>query len=138
MQFKLPVSQKTVKLVDGKYEAGSGADYLLVTMADPIAFGDINGDGLADAALILGENTGGSGVFESLVVVFNQGGVPTQWADIQIGDRVKVNSLAIQGQQVVMQMLVSGPNDPMCCPSLAETRTYSLTKGGLFLSRTAP
>ncbi len=39
MQFKLPVSQKTVKLVDGKYEAGSGADYLLVTMCWPDCIG---------------------------------------------------------------------------------------------------
>lgn len=135
MEFKLPVSQKTVRLVNGKYEAGSGADYLLATMlADPIALGDINGDGLADAAVILGENTGGSGVFESLVVVLNQGGVPAQWADTRLGDRVKVNSMAIQGQQVVMNLLVSGPNDPMCCPSLAETQAYRLTKGGLFLT----
>ncbi len=134
MEFKLPVNQKTVRLVDGRYEAGSGADYLLVTMADPIAFGDMNGDGLADAALILGENMGGSGVFESLVVVLNQGGVPTQWADTQIGDRVKVNTIAIQDQQVRMDMLVPGPNDPMCCPSLAETQTYRLTKGGLFMT----
>jgi hypothetical protein len=133
MEFKLPVSQKMVRLVDGRYEAGSGADYLLVTMADPIAFGDMNGDGLADAALILGENMGGSGVFESLVVVLNQGGVPTQWADMPIGDRVKVNAMAIQNQQVVMEMLVPGPNDPLCCPSLAATQTYRLTKGGLFL-----
>jgi hypothetical protein len=134
MEFNLPVSQKTVRLVDGKYEAGSGADYLLVSVAGPLAFGDMNGDGLADAALILGENMGGSGVFESLVVVFNQGGVPTQWAAAKIGDRVKVNALAIHGPQVVMDLLVPGPNDPMCCPSLAETQTYRLTKGGLFLT----
>ncbi len=97
--------------------------------------GDINGDGLADAAVVLGENMGGSGVFESLVVVLNQGGIPTQSADTQIGDRVKVNMIAIQRQQVVIGMLVPGPNDPMCCPSLAETHTYRLTKGGLFLTR---
>lgn len=136
MEFKLPVSQKTVKLVNGRYEAGSGADYLLVTMlADPIAFGDMNGDGLADAALVLGENMGGSGVFESLVVVFNQGGIPTQAAATQIGDRVKVNMMAIQKQKVVVGMLVPGPNDPLCCPSLVETHTYRLTKGGLFLTK---
>ena len=135
MEFNLPVSQKTVRLVDGKYEAGSGADYLLVTIvAGPVAFGDMNGDGLADAAVILGENNGGSGDFESLVVVFNQGGVPTQWAAAQIGDRVKVNSVAINGQLVALDMLAQGPNDPLCCPSLAETQTYRLTKGGLFLT----
>ncbi len=134
MEFKLPVSQKTVKLLDGRYEAGSGADYLLISMADTMAFGNINGDGLDDAAVILGENMGGSGMFESLVVVFNQGGVPAQWAVTQIGDRVKVNAVAIQDHQVVLDMLVAGPNDPMCCPSLAETQTYRLTKGGLFLT----
>ena len=134
MEYKLPVGRKTVKLLDGRYEAGSGADYLLISMADSMAFGNINGDGLDDAAVILGENMGGRGMFESLVVVFNQGGVPAQWADTQIGDRVKVNALAIQGHQVVLDMLVAGPNDPMCCPSPAETQTYRLAKGGLFLT----
>lgn len=134
MEFTLPVSQKTVKLVDGRYEAGSGADYLLASMADTMAFGNINGDGLDDAAVILGENMGGSGMFESLVVVFNQGGVPAQWAATQIGDRVRINAVAIQDHQVVLDILVGGLNDPMCCPSLAETQTYRLTKGGLFLT----
>jgi len=34
----------------------------------------------------------------------------------------------------VLDILVAAPNDPMCCPSLAETQTYRLTKGGLFLT----
>jgi len=134
MQYNLPVSQKTVKLVNGQYEAGSGADYLLVKMADPIALGDINGDGLDDGAVILGENMGGSGVFESLIVVLDEGSVPTQWAATQIGDRVKVNTVTIQDHQVILEMVVPGPNDPACCPSLGETQAYNLTKGGLFLT----
>ncbi len=135
MEISLPVSQKKVKLVNGRYEAGSGTDYLLAVMADPIALKDINGDGLSDAAVVVGENLGGSGVFESLLVIFNQNGVPTQWADAPLGDRVKINSITIQDdRQIVLDMLASGPNDPACCPSLAEKQGYRLTKGGLFLS----
>lgn len=134
MEFNLPVSQKTVMLVNGRYEAGSGADYLLVSMADQVAFGDINGDGVDDAAVVLGENMGGSGVFESLFVVVNQGGIPTQLAAAQIGDRVKIGMVSIKDHQVVLDLVAPGPNDPACCPSLGETQTYRLTKGGLFLT----
>jgi hypothetical protein len=135
MEYTLPASQKTVKLTDGKYEAGSGADYLSVGMAEPIGFGDLNGDGLADAAVVLGENTGGSGVFESLVVVLNQAGAPKQGPSVQIGDRVQVKTISIQAGQITLDEIVPGPQDPMCCPTQPVTETFRLTMGGLFLDR---
>jgi hypothetical protein len=135
MEYTLPVSQKKVKLSAGKYQAGEGADFLAVGMAEPIGFGDLNGDGLPDAAVVLGENTGGSGTFESLVVVANQGGIPVQTDAVQIGDRVQVNAITIQDERVTLDEIVPGPQDPMCCPSQPVTDTYRITQGGLFIDQ---
>ena len=52
---------------------------LFVTLHNvPIAFGDLNGDGAADAAVIIATNSSGSGTFVALVAVLNDGGSPAQ------------------------------------------------------------
>jgi hypothetical protein len=134
MEYTLPYSQKTVKLVDGSYQAGAGADALEVKLTDAIAQGDLNGDHTPDAAVILSENMGGSGVFMSVVVVLNQNGKPVQAAATQLGDREQVNTITINGQWIILDMIVHGPNDPMCCPSQPKTQTYTLASYSLVLT----
>ncbi len=116
--------QQTVQLSNGKYEAGQGADYVMATITPPIAFGDLNGDGITDAVVVLAENFGGSGTFISLVPVLAtpEGASPQKGASL--GDRVQVQSVTITVGAVSVSLLVQGPNDPHCCPSQAQTRTY--------------
>lgn len=134
-EYALPVSQKTVKLLEGRYQAGSGTDYVDVVMITPVGFGDLDGDGTADAAVVLGENTGGSGTFESLVVVLNRDGSPLQADTVQIGDRVRVNSITIEDQKITLDEFVRGPQDGMCCPSQPETVIYRYSHASLWVSR---
>ena len=131
--YMLPFYGRTVTLTDGSYQEGSGAEIYSVSMTGAITFGDLNGDGLEDAAAILVENGGGTGQFESIVVIVNQGGVPAQAGVAQLGDRVQVNSLTIQAGRVVLDMLVQGPNDALCCPTQPVTQAYHLFANGLFL-----
>ena len=72
--YYAPYYNRTVTLVNGAYSEGSGADLYSVQMLDTVAFGDLNGDGTGDAAILLVENSGGSGEFESVVAVLNMGG----------------------------------------------------------------
>jgi hypothetical protein len=140
MQFRLPYSQKTIQMKNGKYEAGSGADYLSAALADQIGDGDLNGDGNPDAVVITAENMGGSGSFETLVVVLNQDGKPVQAVTFQLGDRQQIKGLSIQDKLIVLDMVIHGPNDPMCCPSLPVTEKFILAKDLLiptqFVSKT--
>jgi hypothetical protein len=131
--YMFPFYGRTVTLTNGAYQEGSGAEIYSVSMAEAIAFGDLNGDGLEDAATILVENGGGTGQFESVVVMVDQGGVPTRAGVSLLGDRVLVNSLAIQAGRVLLDMLVQGPNDAMCCPTQPVTQAYQLFANGLFL-----
>jgi len=133
--YYAPFYQRTVTLTDGRYTEGSGAASYTVGMQDTYALGDLNGDGLDDAALLLYENGGGSGVFESLVIVLNAGGTPKQAGQAELGDRVQVNAVTIASAAATLDMVVQGPNDPLCCPSVPEKQTYRLVGNALWLTR---
>lgn len=135
LTFTGPVYGKTFKLLLGKYEAGSGADYLRADLLDPIAFGDLNGDGKPDAAVLLAENGGGTGVFVSLITLLDQNGAPLQNGSVLVDDRPKINSIKIQDGKIVLDAVIHGGQDAMCCPSLPVTETYALSKSGLVLRK---
>ena len=133
--YYAPYYRRTVTLKDGAFSSGSGADYYSVQMLDLVATGDLNGDGVEDAAILLAENGGGSGVFESVVAVLDSGGFPYPVGQAVLGDRVKVNSINISSAQINLDLLVQGPNEPMCCPTQPETQTYRLIEGNLWLKQ---
>jgi heat shock protein HslJ len=124
-----------ITLTDGRYEGEpfveGGATRLVVTLISPFAFGDLNGDGVDDAAVILVANPGGSGTFYSLEAVASDGGEPVHLASYPLGDRVKVRSLAIEDGQIALEMVAHGPDDPMCCPTQVVRNTYALEGGAL-------
>ncbi len=134
--YHAPSYDRTVTLVNGTYSEGAGTgNPYTVRMLDAYALGDMNGDGKADAAVILAENGGGSGVFESLILMTNQGGAPHQAGQAQLGDRVHINSIDISQAVVHIDMLVAGPNDGLCCPSQPEKQNYWLIGNALWLMR---
>lgn len=123
--YSIP-EQGQVTLNNGSYTRQSG-DPLSVTLGDKMAIGDINGDGVQDAAVVLQVNTGGSGVFVYLAVVVAQNNIPNNINTIALGDRVQVKSLSIlKSNKIRVKMLVQGPNDAACCPSQEEIQGYSL------------
>jgi hypothetical protein len=133
--YHAPAYDRTVTLVNGSYSEGSGADTYAVQMLGVYAFGDLNGDGQADAAILLSENGGGSGQFESVIAVTNQAGKPYQQSQAQLGDRIVVKSADISSGVIHLDMVVQGPNDPMCCPSLPQKQNFWLIDNRLWLMR---
>jgi hypothetical protein len=91
-----------------------------------VAAGDLDSNGVPDAAVIIGSRAGGSGFFITLAAVLNRSGVPENVASMYLGDRVVVNSVAIQAGEIVLDMLThnddAGPNLPawegQCCPNV--------------------
>ncbi len=129
-------SHPTVQLKGGEYRSGgnpASPDYADVRLLPNMAFGDLNGDGQGDAAIMMAENYGGTGVFVSLVAVLNAGGQPVQAGAVTIDDRPMVNILAIQDREILLDVKVHGPNDPACCAALPVQEAYALTKSGLTL-----
>jgi len=126
-QYQLP-DVGAVQLENGRYEKkyGSGATQVNRVTLGLSAIGDLNGNGVRDAVVLLAFNSGGSGTFIYLAPVLAQDDTARQGTPQLLGDRVKVNNLAIQDGKVVVELVSAGPNDPLCCPSQRSTLTYQL------------
>jgi hypothetical protein len=126
-----------VELTEGKYEGEpfveGGASRPLVVFIEPYAFGDLDGDGVDDAAVLLVETSGGSGSFVYLAAVLNQNGKAVNEATTLLGDRAQVGELVIEDGQIHVKLLTHGPEDPMCCPSQESSETYTLEGNELVL-----
>jgi hypothetical protein len=124
------IYSETVQLTDGKYE---GEPFVEGNVLRPIvnrlpltAFGDLNGDGVNDAAVLLVEQSGGTGRFVYLAAVINQAGNLANVSTIFLGDRVSPQTLAITEGQIVMEIVTHADSDPLCCPSLMRRSIYAL------------
>lgn len=115
-----------VTLVDGEFDDDVNRIYYQL-LPEPQAFGDLNGDGNGDAAVLLAANFGGSGVFVSLHAMLNEDGVADNVAALVLGDRVQPQSLEITWDGViVLTMIQHDADDPMCCPTEEVTLRYVL------------
>ncbi len=123
----------TMQLVDGGYTikdpSGTLPDYQVTYLQS--ASGDLNGDGVPDAVVVLAANPGGSGTFVYLLPAINQDGKVENTSSTFLGDRVQIQSLTIADGAVHLDMLVAGPDDPLCCPSQPASQTYVLKDGRL-------
>ncbi|MAG35399.1 MAG: hypothetical protein CL878_04015 [Dehalococcoidia bacterium] len=125
----------TITLADGRYEGQpfvpGGATRLIVTLVEPVAAGDLDGDGIDEAVAILAANPGGSGTFLSLEAMRNEAGQPRHIATHALGDRVRIRSFRIEGRLIVLEVVTHGPSDARCCPTQIERITYRLEAGSL-------
>lgn len=118
-----PGENGTLQLRDGRYEDGQG---LLANLDEWTAQGDLDGDGIDDLAVILVTSTGGSGQFRDLYVLRRDQGAVQVSAPGFLGDRVVVNGLRIERGEAVVDLLVQGDDDPLCCPSLPVSYRFRL------------
>lgn len=102
---------------------------------DLVAFGDLDGDAATDAAVAVFIDPGGSGMFIHLLAMQNNDGTPVQAGREFLGDRVRVQSLSISGGRIFVTMLIHGPGDGLCCPSMQATRAFALHRPRLVPSQ---
>jgi heat shock protein HslJ len=116
-----------VQLVNGEYRepaAPGSATETVVKLTDDIACGKV--DGKEAAAAILVTNPGGSGTFYDLALLVKE---PQGWVNQDIaflGDRIKIHSLAITDNHIVVDMTKPGPGEPLCCPILHTVQRFVL------------
>jgi hypothetical protein len=127
-QYQLGASDslEVVQLTDGKFEQGTpGAeDFLSVAVTDFVALGDLNADGTEEAAALISENYGGSGVFVFLAVYGNLNGTWSFQNSIMVDDRPQLQALSIADNEIFLEAVIHGPDEPMCCPTLRTRRHY--------------
>jgi uncharacterized membrane protein len=123
------VLEKPVTLGEGRYEgepftSDSASRPVVTLVPDTVAMGDLDGDGIDEAVVVLAHNAGGSGVFMYLAVVRSNGGDPDNAATIRLGDRVRVSAVDIEDGRVTADLVEHAPEDPMCCPTRQVRREW--------------
>jgi basic membrane protein A len=117
-------------LADGKYEeaaAPGSAAMTTIQLSDMVAFGDLDADGVDDAAVVLISDTSGTGRFYDVVAVLDRNGKAFPVASAFLGDRIEINAVTIEDGQIVVDMLTRGPDAAMAdAPTQPETRTYKI------------
>jgi hypothetical protein len=128
------IYDQAVKLSAGQYsgppfvEGGASRPTLVLQTQ---ASGDLDQDGVADAAVLLVENSGGSGSFTYLAAVLNANGIPVNTSTILLGDRVKVQSIQVADNQIHLSILTHAPKDALCCPTQEAEMKFLLKAGQL-------
>lgn len=126
----------SVQLTDGEFRQpaaeGSAAD-ILTQMTEYVAVGELN-NGQQVVAVILISQTGGTGTFYDLAVLAEQDGQLVSLDATYLGDRIIVNTLSIEDGQIVVDMIVQGPEDPFSSPTQQVLQTYELQDGELVLT----
>jgi heat shock protein HslJ len=125
------ISDKPVRLTKGRFEGEpfypGGASVPTVGLVEGFLLsGDLDGDGADEAAVLLWENSGGSGTRLYIAVVGRENGSPVNLATALVGDRVQTRKGHIEGNRIVLDVVQAGPDDAACCPGGKAVRTWSL------------
>lgn len=134
--YPVSIRPAGVTLHDGLYDvpaAPGSASRVVVRLADMAAFGDVDGTGDPDAAVVLVSSGGGSGTFAELSAVLNEAGVPHPLPAALLGDRVLVREVRVQDRTIVVRLRVRGATDPLTLRTQEVTRTYALDGARLVL-----
>lgn len=121
------------KLKDGSYTEtppyqSSNPQKVDISM---IAFGDLNGDKVDDAAIIVAYYSGGNVVAYSLTAVIAEAGRVFVTSPVDLGIKVNIKQFKIDSGKIVFNGVFLGENDSLCCPSHKAIYTYRVKKGAL-------
>ncbi len=120
------------KLVNGEYSepvASGSATETVVKLTHHITFEKL--DGKEVAAVILITDPGGSGTFYDLALLVKR---PEGWTNQEVaflGDRIKIHSLAITNDAIMISITTQGPGDAMCCPTKEIIQEFIFSDGRL-------
>ena len=125
------VVEQPVTLDDGRWqgaplEPGTASRPRVELARNGIVRGDLDGDGRDEAAVLLLASSGGTGLFHHVAVVATGDDGPANVATTLLGDRFQIMRFAVEKGRVVVEAVVAGPDDPMCCPTQKLRRTLVL------------
>jgi hypothetical protein len=129
------IEDEPVALVDGRNErpAAPGSAIMILTAVwkRPV-FGDLDGDGDDDAALLLIYNPGGSGMFFYVTAAIHSNGRYQGINTFLLGDRITPKDLAIRDRMIVATYADRRPNEPFSTrPSVDRTISLMFQNGQL-------
>jgi heat shock protein HslJ len=127
-----------VRLVNGEYRektAEQDSSEIAINLDDHTATAR---DGQKDmAAVILVSHLGDGEVYYDLALLKK---TQSGWENtdiVELGDRVKIQSLSIEDDEIVVNLKVHGPYDRDCCSTLERTFRYNIS-GGKMVKELSP
>jgi len=132
LNFTYDIEGEKITLVDGTSTvdvAPGSVEKLETTVFDKPAIGDLNGDVKNDSAVLLVQDSGGSGLFYYLVAVVNDVGVVKNTNSIFIGDRIEPVSIKIVGEKIELNYVDRNPGEPMTAEPSVKITKYFNVKG---------
>jgi heat shock protein HslJ len=125
------VHDEPIELSDGQWTGepsvpGGASRPNVELVADLRRDGDLDGDGVEEAVVVLLDSSGGTGVFSHVAVVGRVDGELANLGTALLGDRVQLRTLRVAQQQIAAEVVQSGPQDAMCCPTQLATHVFEL------------
>lgn len=134
------VEGQSVTLIDGKLEVEaapvSASKIVTMVFGEPVA-GDLNGDRKADAAIILTQNSGGSGTFYYVVAALSDGNGAKGTNAVLLGDRIAPQNIEIKNGQIIANYADRKLGEPMTAAPSVGVSKY-LVYDGTELREVAP
>jgi len=139
--FGIVEGKKSITLKDGQWKgkpfvSGGASRSTAGLMEGFRVTGDLTGDGKPEEAVILWQNSGGSGTFYFLAVLTRKGNQLVNIATAPLGDRIQILGGGIRDGQIELKVLRHGPKDPRCCPSQKALRIWTLRGNKLVAGKT--
>jgi len=109
------LSGSPMRLVNGRAEAttpGSASTTTISVFGEPVS-GDLNGDGQADAALILTQTSGGSGTFYYAAAAISTSTGAQGTNAVLLGDRIAPQNIEIKNGEVIANYAERNSGEPM-------------------------
>ena len=130
------IYEEAITLVEGRWQGEvfveGGASRPSAGLVDHFALiGDLDGDGREETTVLLWESSGGSGNRLYLAVTGRRHRDIVNLRTALVGDRVQVRSGRIADGRIELDVVQTGPEDAMCCPSQLATRRWALGEGDL-------
>jgi hypothetical protein len=93
-------------------------------------YGDLDGDGYEDAALVLTHQPGGSGTFYYVAAALNRNSTYRGTNGVLLGDRISPQTIQIRNGVVVANYADRRPDEPMAAPPAVGKTKYLTLKSG--------
>jgi heat shock protein HslJ len=122
---RFPLGAVTLKNGEYRGPAAPGSiSAMTVKLTERQTFGTVHGRDAA--AVVIVTDPGGSGTFFDLVLLFKKNDGWVNVDTVFLGDRVKVYSIDIKDNEILLGMITHGPKDALCCPTWEITRRYAI------------
>ena len=130
------IDGKSFVLENGRFEGepyvpGGAARLTIELLEEMTAFGDLDGDAVPDAAVLLAVNSGGSGTRVWVAAVTKRYGEATSYGALLVGHRPQLRSLGIEKGRIRLDIVGQGPGDAACCPTHLWNREWGVVEGTL-------